>query len=257
MARNTLERSLLNLLKFILPFHAAAWCAVSEPITRFLEEPGDDERDRLTVRWKETNLSQLQAICVSSALIGGVVSASYTWPVLGNLAASNRSTVMAIWYSALVMALTSVATSAQQAVALNRLATHPEGLQRIRDLLGKQTAPGVWRPRKLQLIIWQTPISLLNSSIVLYAVGLSVLVWTSVSWAWTWNDSKVVILYTVVLAYAAVLYVITAFGIYQRPSRSPASASSDTLVQRQTTESEGSAAESSKRGLEEKFAATS
>jgi hypothetical protein len=57
-------------------------------------------------------------------------------------------------------------------------------------VLGRH-AQGRWKPRNLQLVIWQTPLSLLNSSIVMFVVGLTVLVWNSVSKTWKWDDIKV------------------------------------------------------------------
>jgi hypothetical protein len=110
-----------------------------------------------------------------------VIATSFTWPSLAQLSASDQSTVVAIWYSALLFALTSIATSAQQAVVLTRLGSHPEGLQKIRKFLGRRTVDGLQKPRNSQLFIWQAPLSLLNMSGVMFVVGLTVLVWKSVS----------------------------------------------------------------------------
>lgn len=126
-----------------------------------------------------------------SALFGGVIASAFSWPALGKLAGSaTESTILAIWYSALVLALGSIATSAQQAVALGRLSSHPDGARKMREVLGREVG-GRWRPRKVQLLIWQTPISLLNASIMMFVAGLIVLVWGSVSRLWAWSDVKV------------------------------------------------------------------
>jgi hypothetical protein len=98
---------------------------------------------------------------------------------------------MAIWYSALLIAVASIASSAQQAVVLTRLGSHPEGLRKIRELLGKRSNDGSYKPKNLQLFIWQAPLSLLNTSGVLFVAGLIVLVWKSVSLPWVANDVKV------------------------------------------------------------------
>jgi hypothetical protein len=110
-----------------------------------------------------------------------VIATSFTWPSLAQLSRSDQSTVVAIWYSALLFAVTSIATSAQQAVVLTRLGSHPQGLQKIRKLLGRSTVDGLQKPRNLQLFIWQAPLALLNMSGVMFVVGLTVLVWKSVS----------------------------------------------------------------------------
>lgn len=134
--------------------------------------------------WHALALSLLQG-----ALFGGVIATSFTWPTVARLSASDQATVIAIWYSALLFAITSIATSAQQVVVLRRLGSHPEGLEKIRTLLGKNAANGPPKPRNLQLFIWQAPLSLLNLSGVMFVVGLIVLVWKSVSLGG--NDTKV------------------------------------------------------------------
>ncbi|CAN9283136.1 unnamed protein product [Alternaria alternata] len=82
-----------------------------------------------------------------------------------------------IWYSALLLALAAIATSAQQSVALTRLGSHPDGLCKIRQLIGKRDGLTKFKARKLQLFIWQAPLSLLNTSVVMFIIGFAVLVW--------------------------------------------------------------------------------
>lgn len=61
----TAKRHLLSSVKLILPFQAAAWRASSEPIRLLLEEPDNDEKDRLTAIWRDTSLSQLDTIGIT------------------------------------------------------------------------------------------------------------------------------------------------------------------------------------------------
>jgi hypothetical protein len=164
------------------------------------------------------------------ALFGGVIATTFTWPSLARLSASDQATVTAIWYSALLLAVTSIASSAQQNVVLARLGSHPEGLRKIRGLLGYRADDGKLRPRNLQLFIWQAPLSLLNTSGVLFVVGLVVLVWKSVSVVWGGDDVKVsewssrvrvrslgaqiVTIFTLTLVYATGLYAVSTYGLY-------------------------------------------
>lgn len=90
-------------------------------------------------------------------------------------------TLQAIWYSGLLLVVAYIAPSARSAVALTRLSSHPAGLSGIRETLGARHKERVWRPSRLQLIIWQAPICLLNSSLVFYVVGLVFVVASSVS----------------------------------------------------------------------------
>ncbi|KAF2106267.1 hypothetical protein BDV96DRAFT_694247 [Lophiotrema nucula] len=180
------------------------------------ETPSQLTKDELTEIWRDSTLNQLNTISVTSALFGGVVASSFSWPYLGRLASSHQSTVLAVWYSALVLALTSIATSAQQAVALTRLTSHPDGLRKIRELLGRPVDGGnpKWRPSKLQLICWQAPLSLLNTSVIMFTVGLIVLVWKSVTPALTGDGIKIATLFTLTLVYCAGLYILSAHGLY-------------------------------------------
>jgi hypothetical protein len=60
-----LAKSSLELIKSILPFHAAAWAASSEPIQRLLDEADGVEKDRLTALWLDTIQTQLNAVGVT------------------------------------------------------------------------------------------------------------------------------------------------------------------------------------------------
>lgn len=86
-----------------------------------------------------------------------------------------------LWYSSLVLDLVAICLATQQSVALNRLSCYKDGLSKIRFVLGhmqpsKDGRPETWEPRRLQLYVWQTPIMLLNFSILLFIIGLSVMI---------------------------------------------------------------------------------
>ena len=127
-----------------------------------------------------------------SALVAGVVATAFTWPSL----ASSGWTVKAIWYSGLVLALTSIATAAEQAVALYRVATHPSGLFILRNLLSKdhETIDGQVEPELWQLYVWQIPVSFLGGSVYLFLAGLAVMLWDAgraLDLEWSKGDTKV------------------------------------------------------------------
>lgn len=185
-----------SIIKTLLPFQAAAWKVSSEPIQQMLSEPNGGSQDRLTAVWRKSTQAQLNTISITvradrcplliqflilislqSALFGGVIATSYTWPALAQMSVSVQTTIKAIWYSALMLALASIATSTQQAIFLSRLGSHPEGLRKTREVLGRCSETGAWKPSRVQLMVWQAPLSLLNSSVVLYVAGLVALVW--------------------------------------------------------------------------------
>ncbi|CAN9304906.1 unnamed protein product [Alternaria alternata] len=214
MSLKTWRKKILQCVKVAFPFHAAAWKALSEPIQRMLEEPDYIKQDQLTASWKEGTQSQLNVISVTSALFGAVIATSYTWPALTQLSQSDQSTVLMIWYSALLLALAAIATSAQQSVALTRLGSHPDGLCKIRQLIGKRDGLTKFKARKSQLFIWQAPLSLLNTSVVMFIIGFAVLVWKAALPIPSGDNVKVLVLFMLTLSYITSLYMIPAYGLY-------------------------------------------
>jgi flagellar motor switch protein FliM len=58
-------KKILSVFKILLPFHASAWKATSEPIRRMLEEGDEAKRDKLTANWRESTQTQLSTISVT------------------------------------------------------------------------------------------------------------------------------------------------------------------------------------------------
>lgn len=65
----------------------------------------------------------------------------------------------------------------QQSIALHRLSAGEDGLAQVRRLLGYRTSNGLWEPRRLQILVWQVPVMMLNLSITLLSTGLLIVVW--------------------------------------------------------------------------------
>lgn len=96
------------------------------------------------------------------------------------------SLVKALWYSVLVMSLTSVAAASQQLVAIQRLGSHRDGPRITRQLLSGdlQVDNNVQVPARVsswQGFIWQIPVMLLNGSLYLFVMGLCTLVYKEVT----------------------------------------------------------------------------
>lgn len=70
-----------------------------------------------------------------SRLVGSVVAGGCTWPQLADSEDWKVSTVLGLWYSSLLLAVTATSAATQQIVALSRLSSHPDGLKRIRYML--------------------------------------------------------------------------------------------------------------------------
>lgn len=121
-----------------------------------------------------------------------ITASAFSWPIVQ----SSSWTIQAIWYSSIIVSLTSVSTATQQSVAIYRLASLPEGLQKIRQLLGRDgdATLGIVQPQLWQLYIWQIPHLMLNTSIYLFVAGLLVLLWDAAkaqAYSWATQETKV------------------------------------------------------------------
>ena len=110
--------------------------------------------------------------------MGGMISSAFAWPSLSEIDSSTLAIISTIWYSALLFGVMAIATATQQAIALGRVCSYPDGLEKLRNVLGHYQSLQ-WRPRQLQLFIWQAPIALLNASIYTFVLGLVVIVWSA------------------------------------------------------------------------------
>jgi hypothetical protein len=100
------------------------------------------------------------------------VSSSLGWNALGDL----LPVVKGLFVGSLITVLASIGLSNQQSTALHRLSSNIDGLDKLCNSLG-QRVRGKWRPRKLQVLIWQVPSLLLVVSIFLFGLGLNLQVW--------------------------------------------------------------------------------
>jgi hypothetical protein len=110
-----------------------------------------------------------------SALISGVFASAFSWYNI----TPQPDIVRGLWYSGLVLSLLSITIAMQQSVALYRLGSNREGLIKLQALLSYKVS-GAAKPRYLQIYVWQTPVMLLNVSILLFLIGLLTLVYHEV-----------------------------------------------------------------------------
>lgn len=101
-----------------------------------------------------------------------MITGALTWELAkDDKVASARS----CWYCGLVLALAAVTMATQQSNFLNRARCHPRKNVFLRKVIGLQVIRGD-DGIKLALYLWQTPIMLLNFSILLTIAGIIVLV---------------------------------------------------------------------------------
>ncbi|KAL9115059.1 MAG: hypothetical protein Q9187_007353 [Circinaria calcarea] len=178
-----------------------------DPIKSLLNAEGK-EADRLTLKWKDAKLQELNYVGITGALITGAVVGSFQI----YSAETDPWSTNALWVSALLFSLTSISIATQQCIGLNRLSSREDGPGKIRLLLGEEnprfdkphTATYTGRDekiteyrlrmRKSQLWVWQTPVMLLNFAILLFIIGLMIAVFSRAVKAhgdWSTGDIKV------------------------------------------------------------------
>ncbi|KAK3390635.1 hypothetical protein B0H63DRAFT_466188 [Podospora didyma] len=208
--------TLFTSLKRFFQIVFAPWPSTYEPIKSLLNAPTTAEKDVLTATWRDRKLSELSFVGITCGLVASVISASFSWQPVDQIPWPTAG----LWYGALLMNLTSICLATQQGVSLNRLSGYSDSLLRIRNLLGSQTAQYahvIVVPHWDQLYVWQTPIMLLNVSVILFITGIVILLFDSLgSFNWTDRAVKIVVLFSVAGAFSGLNYLTCSFMLYRR-----------------------------------------
>lgn len=125
------------------------------------------------------------------AILASLFASAFTWPLMQISAYSTQG----CWFGGLMLIISSITIATQQSITLHRFSTHVNDLRNLRGLLGYQDTPaGIWRPRKIQLYVWQMPVMMLRFGIYLFLVGLFLLLWKAArpnGHSWSMPDLKV------------------------------------------------------------------
>jgi len=195
-----------------------------DAITVLLNSPERDERDRLTERWRDHKLSELNFVGVVAALLTGCLTSTGSWP---NVLPNGRSApwqVRTSWYIGIVFGLASILSAADQTIRLHRLSSHRDALSHIRHLLrsAAEDVDGTIRPRYWQIYTWQLPVLFLTCSVITMIVGIMVLVW-SATWHpgrsdWWDENTKSAITLTIVAGLTVALFFTSQISLYSSVS---------------------------------------
>ncbi|KAF1936236.1 hypothetical protein EJ02DRAFT_459688, partial [Clathrospora elynae] len=180
-----------------------------DPIEILLNTEDSQEKDDLTVKWRDHKLSELSFVGVVAALLAGVLTSTGSWPSILPNGEQSPWTVRTSWYCGIILALFSILTAADQTVRLHRLSSHRDGLDKIRTILSKtngersySSKTGRRTPSLLQICTWQMPVMFLTSATICMIVGMFLHVWsatTHLDHPSVWEDNtKVAVTYTVV-----------------------------------------------------------
>ncbi|KAF2458770.1 hypothetical protein BDY21DRAFT_275130, partial [Lineolata rhizophorae] len=158
---------------------SSPWHSVYGPIASLLDADETD-RDKLTATWRDNKAGELNFVGIVAVIFSTIITGSLGW----GRALEGPPATTALWYSALALALTALASAIQLTVTLNRLSGYPDALFRIRRLLSARGAdvgtPLEERrgaaPSARQVYAWESAAIGLRAALLLYIVGMMVLV---------------------------------------------------------------------------------
>ncbi|RMZ72671.1 myosin-cross-reactive antigen family [Pyrenophora seminiperda CCB06] len=196
-----------------------------DPLEILLNTEDEDDRDELTIKWRDNKLSELNFVGVVAALLAGVLTSTGSWPNILPNGQKSPWSVRTSWYCGIILSLFSILTAADQTVRLHRLSAHRDGLENIRKLLSKtngershSSKTGRRRPSLLQIFTWQMPVMFLTSATLCMIVGMFLHVWSATSHLdrpSLWDDNtKVAVTYSVVAVAAITIFFVGQVSLF-------------------------------------------
>ncbi|ORY64182.1 uncharacterized protein BCR38DRAFT_514973, partial [Pseudomassariella vexata] len=179
-----------------------------DSLVLLLNEEDQELKDKLTERWRDHKLQELNLIGVVGALLAGALTSTGSWPKLLENGNKQPWHVRAFWYSGIVFALFAVLVAAQHSLRLHRLSAHRHGLAYIRScMMGDLRHDGKKEPRWIQVHAWQASTALLTLAALCMIAGMTILIWVSTNWgpyknprdAWWDENAFLAVVFTVVL----------------------------------------------------------
>ncbi|KAF2171683.1 hypothetical protein M409DRAFT_17920 [Zasmidium cellare ATCC 36951] len=173
-----------------LPFQA--WASTSSMMRSVVEASNADDTARRGDKWRTQKQEELGYVGITSALIAGTVSASFSWSNVERAPTHNT---------------------------LQKIAFLGNGPSRLRQLLqrviSKSESPSA---DPIQHFIWQTPIMLLNIGIFLYVVGLLGLVFSQplIGDSGSQSGVAVKVVFAVAAAFTIGCYLVAWLGVSRK-----------------------------------------
>lgn len=101
----------------------------------------------------------------------------FSWPQLENDDSLSINMIQALWYSSLVLSVSSVCIGLYQNVFLARISCTANSNLLLRELLTVSLPNGKRKPRASQIIVWLLAVELLEWSIFSWLGGFLVFLW--------------------------------------------------------------------------------
>lgn len=110
--------------------------------------------------------------------MSATVVGAFTWPDLAEMGPVTSTMLRICWYNSLVLAVAAVAMGMQQSIFLLRVGGLSNRNTAILNLLSIFDQSRQLRiPRRDQVIIWQTPVGMLEFSLYFWLAGFIVFIW--------------------------------------------------------------------------------
>ncbi|KAL8933652.1 MAG: hypothetical protein Q9216_006267 [Gyalolechia sp. 2 TL-2023] len=169
----------------------------------------EEHRDDLLKLFIESELTKMNTTGVTAALVAGVISGSFSWYNIDDTTWVTKS----VWYSGLVLAIASVASSAIHTAAFLRMRCSHDVLDRFKVALGKkQKGQGPWQPHILAPYVLGGPTLHLKLAVLMFLVGLFYELWRAAVAAdllWGSDDLKIAVIVTIVGGFVMMTYIFS------------------------------------------------
>ncbi|KZL84190.1 hypothetical protein CI238_02750, partial [Colletotrichum incanum] len=195
-----------------------------DPLVLLLNHDEKTERDRLTEKWKDNKLQELNFVGVVAALLANVLTSTGSWPNLLPPGTTTPWAVRTCWFCGIAFALASVLTAADQTIRLHRMAGHRDGLVLIRQSLRTKDRVLIgtgwkYRPRQMQVYAWQLGVLFLSGAVLCMISGMVFLVWSAVvedfGRGMGFDDNgKVAVVFTAVALVTAFIFILGQATLY-------------------------------------------
>ncbi|TID19463.1 hypothetical protein E2P81_ATG06632 [Venturia nashicola] len=182
------------------------------PILDLLNATDKKERDRLTEKWRDHKLEELNFVGIVAALLTGcLTTGTGSWPNFIPGGEAQPWQVRTCWFVGIIFGLTSILSAADQTIRLHRISAHRNAPRRIRMLIrgDKKKTGGQIVPARPRMFIWQLPVFFLICATVAMMTGIWVLVWiaTMETGKFVWKENaKSAVAFTVVTGVTAIIF---------------------------------------------------
>ncbi|KAL8920759.1 MAG: hypothetical protein Q9208_006089 [Pyrenodesmia sp. 3 TL-2023] len=186
-------------------------------LKRIVNHQDEAKRSEMVKTYIENEIAKMNT--TSAALIAGVISSTFDWY---NVANTNWVTKSA-WYSGLVLAIASVASSAIHTAAFLRIKCSAKVTERFQNALGRnKKGQGEWEPHHLMPYVLGGPTLHLKLAVLMFLIGLFYELWRAAveaSLSWQSDDLKIAFIVTLAGGFVVVNYIFAVATLVHHSTR--------------------------------------